>query len=133
MGVSHCAHPACLFSFYPEETVKLTTLLAVFLTGLAQITIAAVYGSVRDATDGTAAGVTIQLTNEQTGVQQRATTTEIGEFAADFLPIGSYTVVVEAPGFKTFRQRSLTLNAGQQIRYPITLEVGDISQSVEIT
>src|SRR5262249_27262897 len=106
--------------------------LAVFIASqevvLAQRTTANVYGIVRDTTGAVTPGITVQLFNEQTGIQERVVTNENGEFVANFLPIGSYTSLVEAPGFKTHRQRGLELSAGQQIRHVITLEVGEVTQ-----
>ena len=57
----------------------------------------------------------------------------MGEFSASFLPLGRYTITVSAQGFKTFVQNGLELTAGQQIRYPITLELGEITEKVEVT
>src|SRR5262245_56467158 len=113
-------------------TLSIAVLLATQNVVLAQRTTANVYGIVRDSTGAVTPGVTVQFINEQTGIQERVVTNEQGEFVANFLPIGSYTSLVEAPGFKTYRQRGLELSAGQQIRHVITLEVGEITQEIEV-
>jgi hypothetical protein len=99
---------------------------------LAQRTTANIYGMVRDSSDAVTPGITVQFINEQTGIQERVVTNENGEFVANFLPVGFYTILVEAPGFKTYRQRALELSAGQQIRHLITLEVGEVTQEIEV-
>ncbi|MGH8248962.1 MAG: carboxypeptidase regulatory-like domain-containing protein, partial [Gammaproteobacteria bacterium] len=98
-----------------------------------QRTTANIYGFITDSSGGAVAGVAVRLTNEETGVEHGATTNEVGEFSATFLPVGRYTIRAEAKGFKTFVQKGLDLAAGQQSRYPVTLEVGEISQQVVVT
>src|SRR5262245_52317025 len=99
----------------------------------AQRTTANIYGLVKDNSGAVVAGIVVTLTNELTNAEQKVTTSESGEFAATFLPAGRYTISVSAQGFKTFVQRGLGLAAGQQIRYPITLELGEIVQTMEVT
>jgi outer membrane receptor protein involved in Fe transport len=101
--------------------------------GLAQRTTAEIYGFVKDTSGAVVPGVTVTLTNELTGTEQKVMTNKEGEFSATFVPVGRYTVNVTAQGFKTFVQRGLELTAGQQIRYPITLELGEITQNIEVT
>ena len=100
---------------------------------VAQRTTATVYGLVKDSSGALVPGITVTLTNELTNTEQKVTTNESGEFSATFLPVGRYTISVSAQGFKTFVQKGLELTAGQQIRYPITLELGEIIQTMEVT
>ncbi|MFN0166155.1 MAG: TonB-dependent receptor domain-containing protein [Bryobacteraceae bacterium] len=100
---------------------------------LAQRTTANLYGIVTDTTGAAVPRIVVTLVNELTGTEQIVTTNEIGEFSATFLALGRYTVTVRAQGFKTFVQKGLELTAGQQIRYPITLEVGNITEKIEVT
>jgi len=99
----------------------------------AQRTTANVYGLVKDTSGAVVPGITVTLANELTGTEQKVTTNESGEFSASFLPLGRYTITVSAQGFKTFVQKGLELTAGQQIRYPITLELGEITEKIEVT
>lgn len=111
----------------------LTIVMASSHAVLAQRTTANIYGFVKDSSGAVVPGITVQLTNELTGIEHRATTNEAGEFSATFLPVGRYTVRVEAQGFKTFIQRGLELTSGQQIRYPISLELGEVTQQIDVT
>ncbi len=106
--------------------------LVVTAVASAQRTTANIYGVVQDVSGAVAPGVTVQLTNEQTGATVQATTDERGEFSATFIPIGRYTLVAEAEGFKPLRQTGLELTSGQQVRYPITLEVGAVTEQIEV-
>ncbi len=98
----------------------------------AQRTTANIYGIVKDSSGAVVPGIKAQLINELTGAEQVVSTNESGEFAATFLPVGRYTIRVETQGFKTFIQRGLELAAGQQIRYPIALQVGEVTQTMEV-
>jgi len=100
---------------------------------VAQRTTANVYGLVKDTSGAVVPGIIVTLANELTGTEQKVTTNEGGEFSATFLPIGRYTITVSAQGFKTFVQKDLELTAGQQIRYPITLELGEVTEKIEVT
>jgi len=99
----------------------------------AQRTTANMYGIVTDSSGAVVPGIRVALTNELTGIGQEAGTDERGEFSATFIPVGRYTVKLEAQGFKTFVQRGLELGAGQQLRFSIVLQLGEVTQQVEVT
>src|SRR6185436_12145672 len=99
---------------------------------VAQRTTANIYGLVKDSSGAVVPGITVTLQNELTGTEQKVTTNEGGEFSATFLPIGRYTLTVSAQGFKTFVQKGLELTAGQQIRYPFSLNVAATTEKVEV-
>src|SRR5262245_37348557 len=111
----------------------LGSLLLLCEVAVAQRTTANIYGLVKDTSGAVVPGITVTLLNELTGTEQKVTTNEGGEFSATFLPIGRYTITVSAQGFKTFVQKGLELTAGQQIRYPITLELGEVTEKIEVT
>lgn len=115
-----------------------TVLLAVLLLGYAtqsqaQVTTATFYGIVTDPSNATIGGATVSLTNEGTGAITTKTTDEAGEFVFNFLPVGFYTLKIEAPGFKRFESRGLELQAAQNVRSSYSLEVGEITQTVTVT
>ncbi|NWG13411.1 MAG: TonB-dependent receptor [Acidobacteria bacterium] len=98
-----------------------------------QRTTANLYGTVKDATGAVIPGATVTLTNELTGGQVSATSNEFGEFTAAFVPVGRYEMRVEVRGFKTYVQRGIELSANQQIRFPVTLEVGGLTEVTTVT
>ncbi|NWG12232.1 MAG: TonB-dependent receptor [Acidobacteria bacterium] len=99
----------------------------------AQRTTAALFGMVKDSSGAVVPSAAVELTNEETGIVTKTAANEIGEFTLPFIPIGRYTVKVEASGFKTFIQKGLILTAGQQSRFPVTLEVGQLSETTIVT
>ncbi|MBI1353192.1 MAG: TonB-dependent receptor plug domain-containing protein [Acidobacteria bacterium] len=110
-------------------------LLAVSLaTGLhAQFDNAAVLGTIRDASEAVIPGASIQLTNVNTGIAQRATTDEAGNFQFLNVPIGSYQVEAENAGFKKAVSDIFTVVVGARQRVDLNLQVGDTTETVEVT
>jgi len=102
-------------------------------SGWAQVTTATMYGTVQDQSGAVIPGAQVSITNEGTGAVWRDTTDESGEFVFSVLPVGTYTLRIEAPGFKTFVAAGITLAASQVVRQPYTLELGEITQTVEIS
>jgi hypothetical protein len=97
----------------------------------AQETRGTISGTVRDA-DGVLPGATVKITNTGTNVSQQLVTNESGYFEAPLLIAGGYEVSVEMPNFKSFRQTGIQLAVGQSIPLVITLEVGNVTERVEV-
>ena len=57
---------------------------------------------------------TVVLTQTETNFTRETRTGNLGEYRAEFLPIGPYTVTVTAPGFEKLVQQGITLTATQQ-------------------
>jgi outer membrane receptor protein involved in Fe transport len=90
------------------------------------------HGTVADPTGAVVPGVTVTLTNQNTGAVMAQTTGERGDFSFTFVPVGVYTVRIEAPGFKTHTTTGITLTAGQQARQAFTVELGSIAETVTV-
>src|SRR5262245_25321942 len=58
-------------------------------------------GPIRDSTSAVVPNAGVTLTNESTGVALKQTTTDAGVYAFPAIPAGTYTVRVEANGFRT--------------------------------
>ena len=91
-----------------------------------------VLGTVTDSSGGVLPGATVTLTNTGTNIAQTTQTTAAGEFIFNLVQIGTYTVKVEEKGFKTFTEPNLILAAGDRARVEAKLEVGDVTQTVEV-
>src|SRR5262245_47808051 len=72
-------------------------------------------GTVLDAQGGLLPGVTVTITNTDTGALRSVLTNENGLYRAVLLQLGTYRVVAELQGFKTFEQNGITLRAGQTV------------------
>ena len=89
-------------------------------------------GLVTDPAGAVIAGARVTVTEEATGVSGTLRTDNTGNYLRPALKPGSYTVTVEAQGFKKAVQKGVVLTAGDRVDANITLQVGDITQSVEV-
>ena len=107
--------------------------LAIFCADVAwgQVTTATVYGTVTDASGGVIPGATVTLIHEATQATIIDESDGGGDFQFDFVRVGLYTMSIEAPGFKRF-QSSMELTGGQQVRRSFALEVGEVTETVEV-
>lgn len=90
-------------------------------------------GTITDSAAATVAKAAINVTNVETKVVSHGETTAEGNYYIPFLNIGAYELTVEAAGFKKFLRSGITLQAGSTIRIDIQLEVGALTQQVEVT
>ena len=68
--------------------------------GFAQVTTATLYGVVTDPSGAAVPGASVTLTHQETNASSVKIADSTGDFAFDFLRVGSYSVRVEAAGFK---------------------------------
>ena len=78
-------------------------------------------------------GVTVTVTNTDTGAQRVVVTNEGGIYRAVLLPLGTYTVSAELPGFKRYEQKGLPLSAGQSVVVDIPMAVGGLTEVVSVS
>ncbi|MFN0107343.1 MAG: TonB-dependent receptor domain-containing protein [Blastocatellia bacterium] len=113
-----------------------TFALLVLMSGLAlaQNALGRISGSVRDQTSAVVSGAKITVTNEGTGQQVFTITSNAeGAFVVPQLSPGSYTVKIEASGFKTGSYNQVKVEPGLEYSLVATLEVGATSELVQIT
>ncbi|MCU1339813.1 MAG: TonB-dependent receptor plug, partial [Bryobacterales bacterium] len=99
----------------------------------AQVTTATLYGVVHDSSGAVAPGAKVTATHQATGVSRDITTDTGGEFTLPALTAGRYTLKIGLPGFKTFVNEGLDLNAGQVTRQNFTLEIGQLSENITVS
>lgn len=89
-------------------------------------------GRVTDPSEAVIPGASVTVLNEQTGVERTVTTNELGYYTAPLLTRGNYEVRVEATGFRAAARRGQNLDEGQILRLDFALEVGQVSEVVEV-
>src|SRR5580693_10422278 len=77
----------------------------------AQTTFGSITGTVTDPTGAVIPSVSVIVTNEGTNVERQVTSTSSGTFNVPNLPVGSYRLRIEVPGFVAYEQRGIALNA----------------------
>ncbi len=108
--------------------------LAVVCAGglTAQSTFGTIVGTITDSTGAVVPRVTVTVTHQEENVARQAVADEQGNFQALNLKAGTYTVAVEAPGFKSARKAGIPLDARQTVRVDFTLEVGQLTEQVTV-
>jgi Carboxypeptidase regulatory-like domain len=89
-------------------------------------------GVVTDPGGAAIAGAQVVLRNTGTGVDASRETGPDGRYVFDFVESGQYTVAVEAPGFKRFEQRSITVQNRADITVDAHLAIGGITESITV-
>ncbi|HLK64582.1 MAG TPA: TonB-dependent receptor [Bryobacteraceae bacterium] len=112
----------------------LTALFAIASSLFCQdIRTATLVGTVTDSSGGVIANVAVTVTNVDTQVVTRGLSNAEGAYYLPFLNVGNYRLSMEAPGFKRFEHSGLVLNAGENPRIDVKLEVGAVSDTVKVT
>ena len=115
------------------KAVILFSVFAVLAGALrAQQTTATFYPVVTDSTGGSVPEAAVTLTHEGTGSSVTRTANSAGEAVFDFLRVGSYTMRIEAKGFKRLESKGIELSAAQNVRQTYVLELGATTETVNV-
>src|SRR5919107_3556402 len=99
----------------------------------AQETTGSIVGHVTDSTGAAVTGATVTVTDTDKNVVVRTVTTgDEGEYAVTPLPVGNYSVTVEAPNFKKAVQTGVKVDVGQRRTADAVMEAGNISEVVTV-
>ncbi len=91
-------------------------------------------GTVTDSTGASVKGATVTVTNTDRGQDVRTLTTDsAGFYTARSLPLGTYTVKIADPGFKTDSVTGLILHANDSLTVNRSLVTGSVTESVNVT
>jgi hypothetical protein len=90
-------------------------------------------GTVTDPAGAVIPNVKISITNVQNNSTFNSVTNEAGQYTVPNLPIGQYRIRFESEGFKATVREGLTLNVAQVARIDAAMQVGSVSESVEVT
>ena len=99
----------------------------------AQTITGAFTGTLSDQSGAVVPNAKVTATNAGTNVTYSAQSNDSGVYSLLFLPIGSYNLAAEVKGFKKSTAGPFSLQVSQVARIDFKLEVGETSQSVEIT
>src|SRR5215470_17990638 len=89
-----------------------------------------ILGVVRDRSQGVVAGAHVVITNVQTNLTQETTSGPDGSYRILALPAGNYKLTVTAPGFRTFTETEIVVKVNDELRFDVTLDVGNITEKV---
>ena len=94
---------------------------------------AGISGVIHDPSGAVIPGVTVTVTNPATNFVRTGISNEAGVYNFPVLQPGIYNIKVELPGFRTIEQNDVELQVQQSARIDFTLQVGDVSQTVEVS
>jgi hypothetical protein len=90
-------------------------------------------GRVLDQQNAVVPRATVIVKDSLTGLATKIVTNSTGYYEANFLDPGTYSVSVEAPGFKALLRSGIVLDTGGRLAIDLALEVGQSNQSIEVT
>src|SRR5262245_6058590 len=102
-------------------------------TGAAQDFRGSITGRITDNNGAAVVNATITVANSATNALITTTTNENGDFTSLYLIPGSYTVSVEAKGFKKSVRQNVEVRVGDKLQLNLQLEVGAVSETVNVT
>ena len=112
--------------------VVVTVLLCGSGLSYSQSTFGVVLGTVKDTSGGIVKQATVRLTNLGENIARDTATSENGDYEFQNMKPGLYSVKVSHPGFRTFTAQDLTLVARQTLRVDAALQLGEVSEIVEV-
>jgi len=112
--------------------------LAIFLftafPGFGQQLTGTLSGTTRDTTGAVVANAKVTMTNDLSGDVRTTVSNGTGYFAITAVQPGTYTVSVEAPGFKQWKEAGIVFAQGDDRTMPqIALQVGAVNETVEVS
>src|SRR5436309_3916627 len=118
--------------------VPLVSVLAAFLLAaatllLAQQGTAEIGGKVLDDQGAVLPGVSIVVTNEETGLFREVTSGADGSYFASQLTPGRYRIAAKLASFRTFERGGLVLAVGKTLTIDVTMAVGALEETVRVT
>ena len=101
------------------------------LTVLAQAPVGSLTGTVHDTTGAIMPGVSVSVTNKDTGLERKMVTSAEGIFSAASLPAGNYSIKAAATGFRSI-DVGATVQAGQVTSADLELQVGAEAEVISV-
>ena len=99
----------------------------------AQETTGAIEGAVTDQTSSALAGARVVALNLETGLTKETATASDGFYRLLLLPVGQYTITVEAPKFATLVREAIRVNLGQTVHLNAQLQLATLAETVTVS
>jgi hypothetical protein len=96
------------------------------------VAVAEVSGTVTDPTGAAIGGAIVSMTETDKQIVRSTVTDSLGNYTLLELPVGPYRLDVRANGFRNHVESGLVLEVGNNIRVNVTMEVGSVSETVEV-
>lgn len=100
--------------------------------GRAQVTTAAVRGTVGDEQGAAIAGAEVRVTNIATAFTRSTSSGTDGGYTFPDLPLGSYKIRATRSGFKAAEQTGIVLHVNDSLVVNIVLRVGEVNETITV-
>lgn len=90
-------------------------------------------GTITDSSGALVPAAQVTVKNSSTGLTQTATTGADGLYSFLYLPVGTYSVLIEKTGFRKSEARQVLVNVNTTVRLDLQLTIGGIEQTVDVT
>ena len=110
--------------------LTISLLFCLTLPIMGQETTGTILGTVTDSSGAVLPGAAVTITNtDKNAVIRKLNSSKDGSFVAPLLPIGHYSVTVEAKGFKAVTRSNIELNIRDQYRVDSALSPGSVAEA----
>ncbi len=89
-------------------------------------------GTVKDSSGAVLPGVTVTVTQTDTGFSRTVVTETSGTYVVPNLPTGPYKLEATLQGFRTYAQTGIVLQVNANPTINITLAVGDVAETISV-
>ena len=114
--------PLSLFIFFCGSTFAQTEIAGSTLNG-----------TVTDPSGSSVSGAQVRIASPATGFTRATASNESGFYNFVRLPVGTYNLAVEQPGFRSLRRVDVRLEVGSVVTLDIRLEVGATQETITVT
>lgn len=122
--------------FMKIATVSMSPLLMILLASVAfaqTATSGAVVGLVTDKNGAVIEGAEVELSNPATNQTVKTSTNKEGQYVFPSVLPAEYRITVAKPGFRKATLSNFKVDVAKSYTFPVTLEIGDVQQVVEVT
>src|SRR5712691_4860104 len=94
---------------------------------------ASMHGLVTDPSGSVVVGAQVNAMQTSTGLVRGTVSGADGSYILPNLPVGPYQLEVRMAGFQVYTQKGIVLQVGESPQINVSLHIGDVAQSVEVT
>jgi hypothetical protein len=122
-----------------QITIAAIVAICIFVVTLApqpaqgQAVYGGIIGTVTDPQGAAVTNAKVTVLDEGKGTSDTTTTNESGNYSVTHLVAGTYTVRVEAAGFKISQQKGVLVSVDSNARVDLQFQVGGATETVEVT
>src|ERR1035437_5273419 len=103
------------------------------LGAFAQYENGSLVGTIRDSSEAAIPNVNVKVTNNATGIVMNVTSNGAGDYEAQSLRVGVYTIYASAPGFAGAIAKEISITVGGRMRIDLVMKIGVAETTVQVT